>query len=60
MRAVLDLMYRAQAAVLARQRDERGDVVEKAVTVAGFVAAALLLVGLATGFVQNQLSALGG
>ena len=60
MRAVLDLMYQAQAAVLARQRNERGDVVEKAVTVAGFVAAALLLVGLATGFVQNQLSALGG
>ena len=60
MRTLLDLLYRPHAAVLARERTERGDVAEKAVIVAGFVAAALLLVGVATGFVQNQISSLGG
>lgn len=60
MRNLFDVLHRAQVAILTRERSERGDVVEKAAVVAGFVAMALLLVGVATGFVQNQISSLGG
>ena len=56
---LLSLVSRAQALVAARERDESG-VASETVVIAGLVAAALVVVGVVTAFINGQLSVLGG
>ena len=60
MRALLvNLLSRAHAAAAARERDNSG-VASETVVIAGLVAAALVVVGVVTAFINGQLSVLGG
>ena len=56
---LLSLVSRAQALVAERERDESG-VASETVVIAGLVAAALVVVGVVTAFINGQLSVLGG
>ena len=56
---LLSLFSRVQALVAARERDESG-VASETVVIAGLVAAALVVVGVVTAFINGQLSVLGG
>ena len=56
---LLSLFSRAQALVAARERDDSG-VASETVVIAGLVAAALVVVGVVTAFINGQLSVLGG
>lgn len=59
MRKLSNVLRRAHVAIAARPRDDSG-IADYTVVIVGLVAAGFIIVGVVTGFINDQLSSLGG